>query len=74
MKRAVVRLASDQITRLDTLAHRLRVAHPGRSCSRAAVVRAIVARELASVEQDGETFADLARRVIPPREPRKRRP
>jgi hypothetical protein len=74
MKRAVVRLAPEQITRLDTLAARLRAANPGRSCSRAAVVRAIVARELASVEQGGESFAELARCVIPPREPRRRRP
>ena len=44
--RAVVRLAPDQITRLDNLALRLRTENPGRSCSRAAVVRAIVARRV----------------------------
>jgi hypothetical protein len=73
MKRAVVRLAPEQITGLDTLALRLRAENPGRSCSRAAVVRAIVARELASVEHDGDGFAALASRVMAPRAPRKRR-
>ncbi len=73
MKRAVVRLAPDQITRLDNLALRVRAENPGRSCSRAAVVRALVAGELASVEQSGERFAELAGRVVPPRAPRKRR-
>jgi hypothetical protein len=73
MKRAVVRLAPDQITRLDVLAGRLRAAHPGRRCSRAAVVRAIVAAELPALEQDGDDYAALVQRVVPERATKRRR-
>jgi hypothetical protein len=74
MQRAVVRLAPEQITRLDVLAGRLRAAHPGRRCSRAAVVRAIVAGELPALEREGDDFAALAQRVVPPRAARRRSP
>ena len=63
MKRAVVRLAPDVIFRLDVLAGRLRARNPGRSCSRAAVVRALVTAELATIEDGGEKFAELAERM-----------
>jgi hypothetical protein len=72
MKRAVVRLPSEIIERLDRLAARLRAAHPGggrgrggggRSCSRANVVRVLLAGELDAVESP-EGFDKLAQRTI----------
>jgi hypothetical protein len=63
MKRAVVRLTPDVISRLDAVAGRVRAANPGRSCSRAALVRALVAPELATVELDGGKFDEIARRM-----------
>ena len=62
MNRAVVRFAPELIARLDALAVRLRAANPGRSCSRAAVVRALVREELAIIEDREEKFAELAHR------------
>jgi hypothetical protein len=63
MRRAVVRLAPDLIFRLDALAGRLRTRNPDRSCSRAAVVRALVTAELATIEEGDEKFAELADRM-----------
>ena len=73
VKRAVVRLPPEIVHRLDQLAARFRAAHPGRSCSRAAVVRALIAGELAVVEQGGDRLEELGRRAIRPRT-EKRRP
>jgi len=50
MKRAVVRLPSEVVVRLDLLAQKLRAAHPARAVSRAAVVRALVGSALAVAE------------------------
>jgi hypothetical protein len=72
MKRAVVRLPPEIVNRLDQLATRFRAAHPGRSCSRAAVVRALIAGELAVVEQGGDRLDELERRAIRPRTERRR--
>ena len=69
MKRAVVRLPPDIIERLDLLAARLRAGHPGRpgrSCSRANVVRALIAGELDAAESP-EGFDKLAKRALLPR-------
>ena len=63
MNRAVVRLPPELIAHLDALAHRLRAANPGRSCSRAAVVRALVREELAVIEEREENFDALAQRM-----------
>jgi hypothetical protein len=63
MNRAVVRLPPEVIARLDALAVRLRGANPGRSCSRAALVRALVREDLAVIEQGEEHFAALAMRM-----------
>ena len=72
VKRAVVRLPPEMVHRLDQLAARFRAANPGRSCSRAAVVRALLAGELAVVEQHGDRLDELARRAIRPRAPKRR--
>jgi predicted DNA-binding protein len=63
MKRAVVRMPPEMVERLDTLRARLRAAHSGprqtgRTCSRANVVRAIIASLLDAVE--GPAFDKLA--------------
>jgi hypothetical protein len=52
MKRAVVRLPSEVVVRLDLLAQKLRAAHPERTVSRAAVVRALVGSALAVAESE----------------------
>jgi hypothetical protein len=70
----VIRLPAKVIERLDQIAARLSAAGsdaPGRSCSRAEVVRALITAELAMTEQDGQKFEELARRAIPPRSRRK---
>lgn len=54
MKRAVIRLPPDVVHRLDQLTHKLRVAHPGRGCSRASLVRALITSGLAVAEVEGE--------------------
>jgi hypothetical protein len=72
VKRAVVRLPSEIVNRLDQLAARFRAANPGRSCSRAAVVRALIAGELAMAEQDGDKLDEVARRAIRPRAPKRK--
>jgi hypothetical protein len=72
MKRAVVRLPPETVNRLDLLAARFRAANPGRSCSRAAVVRALIASELDAAEQGGDKLDEVARRAIRPRTERKR--
>jgi hypothetical protein len=59
------------VERLDQLAVRLRAAHPGRSCSRAAVVRALIAGELDAAERP-QGFDKLVQRAIPPRSVRVR--
>lgn len=59
MKRAVVRLPTDTVERIDELARKLRSTHPTRRYSRAAVVRALLMSALDAVEADA---AKLARR------------
>ncbi|MFT3764392.1 MAG: hypothetical protein QM820_02560 [Minicystis sp.] len=53
MKRAVVRLPSEVVERLDLLVQKLRARHPARSVSRAGVVRALIAGALDAAEADG---------------------
>ena len=50
MQRAVIRLPVEVVDRLDQLAAKLRAVHPGRSYSRAALVRALIAGGLAVAE------------------------
>ncbi len=60
MRRAVVRLPSNVIERLDRLADELRAAHPEESFSRASVVRAMISTGLIFAEtKDGRL--DVAR-------------
>jgi hypothetical protein len=67
VKRAVIRLPSEVVDRLDRLAEEMRVAHPDESYSRASVVRALISSGLSLVEgQDerhGERLLDVARRA-----------
>ena len=46
MKRAVIRLPSEVVDRLDRLAEELRLAHPEERYSRASVVRALISSGL----------------------------
>ncbi len=72
MKRTVVRLPAELVERLDQLGARVRAANPGRSCSRARLVRTLIAPELQAVERDGDGFDELVRRAIPPLNRRRR--
>ena len=57
VKRAVIRLPPDVVDRLDELAHKLRAAHPGRGCSRASLVRALITSGLAVAEVEDEAIS-----------------
>jgi predicted DNA-binding protein len=61
VKRAVVRLPSEVVERLDLLVRKLRARHPARNVSRAAVVRALIASALAVAEADAARRAEEAR-------------
>ena len=63
MKRAVIRLPSEVVARLDRLAEELRVAHPDESYSRASVVRALISSGLTLAETHHERRLDVARRA-----------
>ena len=63
MKRAVIRLPSELVDRLDRLAGELRVAHPEQSYSRASVVRALIISGLTLAESKEERLLELARRA-----------
>jgi predicted transcriptional regulator len=63
MKRAVIRLPSEVVDRLDRLAEELRVAHPDESYSRASVVRALISSGLTLAETHEERLLDVARRA-----------
>jgi hypothetical protein len=69
VKRAVIRMQSEVVDRLDQLARELRTAHPGQSYSRASVVRALISSGLALAEAQEERRLDVARRAArtPPR-------
>ncbi len=63
MKRAVIRLPSEVVDRLDRLAEELRAAHPEQSYSRASVVRALISSGLTLAEAQEERLLDVARRA-----------
>jgi hypothetical protein len=65
MKRAVHRLPPELVERLEQFHAQVLAANPGRSCSRASLVRALVAKGLDVVEHGGaDTFDELTRRAI----------
>jgi len=64
VKRAVIRLPSEVLVRLDRLARKIQAAHPTRAVSRAAVVRALLASALDVAEADGGEI-----RFLPPEAP-----
>jgi len=57
VKRAVVRLPSEIVERLDMIAQKLCTASPDRAVSRAAVVRALIAAGLEVAEADPARLA-----------------
>ncbi len=63
MKRAVIRLPSEVVTRLDRLAEEMRIAFPDESYSRASVVRALIAGGLKQAESHHDRLLDMARRA-----------
>jgi predicted DNA-binding protein len=63
VKRAVIRLPSEVVDRLDRLAEELRAAHPEQSYSRASVVRALISSGLTLAEAQEERLLDVARRA-----------
>ena len=63
MKRAVIRLPSEVVDRLDRLAEELRVAHPEESYSRASVVRALISSGLALAETQKDRLVEVAVRA-----------
>jgi predicted transcriptional regulator len=63
MKRAVIRLPSEVVDRLDRLAAELRAAHPEESYSRASVVRALISSGLLYTATHEERRRDVARRA-----------
>jgi hypothetical protein len=63
MKRAVIRLPSEVVDRLDRLAEELRMAHPHESYSRASVVRALISSGLTLAESHEGRLLDVARRA-----------
>lgn len=58
MQRAVIRLPSEIVRRLDLLTQKLRSARPARAVSRAAVVRALIAAGLDVAEADAERLVE----------------
>ncbi len=63
VKRAVIRLPSEIVDRLDRLAHALRAAHPDESYSRASVVRALISSGLVLAEGHEDRLLEVARRA-----------
>ncbi len=63
VKRAVIRLPSEIVDRLDRLAEELRAAHPDESYSRASVVRALISSGLILTEGHEDRLLDVARRA-----------
>ena len=63
MKRAVIRLPPEVVVRLDRLVAEMRAAHPGDACSRASVVRALIASGLTLAETHRETLLEAGRHV-----------
>jgi hypothetical protein len=60
VKRAVIRLPTDLVERLDLLAEELRVAHPEETYSRASVVRALLVSGLSLAEAHADRRVHLA--------------
>lgn len=58
MKRAVIRLPSEVVVRLDQLAEELTAALPGKKFSRASVVRVLLARGFGAVAADRAQITD----------------
>jgi hypothetical protein len=54
VKRAVIRLPSEIVDRLDRLAEELTASSPGKKFSRASVVRVLLSRGFGAVEADRE--------------------
>ncbi len=54
MKRAVIRLPSEIVDRLDRLAEELTASSPGQKFSRASVVRVLLSRGFGAVDADRE--------------------
>jgi hypothetical protein len=69
VKRAVIRLPSEVVDRLDRLAEELRVAHPGASYSRASVVRALISSGLTLAGAHRDRLLEDARRGASTPEP-----
>jgi hypothetical protein len=63
VKRAVIRLPSEVVDRLDRLAEELRLLHPDESYSRASVARALISGGLRLAEGDQDRLLDVARRA-----------
>ncbi len=63
VKRAVIRLPTEVVDRLDRLAEELRVAHPEESYSRASVVRALISSGLTLAETHRDRLIEVARRA-----------
>ena len=61
VKRAVIRLPSEVVERLDRLAGELRASHPESRFSRASVVRALVSTGLAFAETKDAQLFDVGR-------------
>jgi predicted transcriptional regulator len=72
MKRTVIRLPPELVERLDKLGARVCATSPGRSCSRARLVRTLITPELEAAEREGDGFDKVARRAIPPLSKRRR--
>jgi len=63
VKRAVIRLPSEVVDRLDRLAKELRLANPEESYSRASVVRALISSGLTLAETHQGRLLEVARRA-----------
>ncbi len=74
MKRTVIWLEPEVVDRLDQLAARVRAEKPGRGCSRANVVRALLAAVLAVVEGQDTAFDNFVLRAMPPRKKKGKSP
>jgi hypothetical protein len=67
MKTVKMRLSSELLAEVDGLAARLRRARPGRSLSRAKLIRVLLSREIRRTEYGGkESFEELICCLFPP--------
>jgi hypothetical protein len=63
VKRAVIRLPSEVVYRLDRLTEELRLLRPDESYSRASVARALISGGLSLAEGHQDRLLDMARRA-----------